>query len=70
MKKTIWGFALPLTLVTAYRIQPVPVRAFYQRHGWPTSTSHQAVAGIWAGLGWSAVFQAIGDSKVPRPQLP
>jgi hypothetical protein len=63
-------FGVPLVLVTVYRLQPDSIRGFYQRHGWPTSTSHQAVAGIWDGQGWAAVFRAVGDSKVPRPELP
>jgi hypothetical protein len=68
--RRLLSFALPLAVVTAYRLQPDSVRGIYQRHGWPTSTSHRAVAGIWAGQGWSAVFSAIGDSRIPDPQLP
>lgn len=65
-----WTFGLPLVLVTAYRLQPNSVRGFYQRHGCPVSTSHLAVAGLYRGEGWGAVFQAIADTKPPHPTLP
>lgn len=71
--KRISTFAIPLTIVTAYRLVPNRVRGM---HYWPgskgPSTSHLAVSAMYRGVnGWTAIREAIyanGDST--RPPLP
>lgn len=62
----VFDFVIPLTLVTVYRMIPDRIRG--HAFGGP-STSQQAVAGLWQGLGWSAVREAISNHP-PRPHLP
>lgn len=63
------NFAIPLTLVTVYRIVPNDIRGM--RH-WPgsqgPSTSHLAVAAMWRGVnGWTAIRSAVRDNGGYHP---
>lgn len=59
----LWSFWVPLVLVTVYRLIPARVRGvlFGGR-----SSSHEAVAGLWAGEGWAAVLHAIKEGHHPN----
>jgi hypothetical protein len=50
--------------VKIYRMVPARIRGYYP--GFPTSTSHL----YQKGGGWTMIRNLMGDSKVPRPDMP
>lgn len=62
----LMDYAVPLTLVSAYRLIPAGMRG--RLFGGP-STSLDAVRGLRAGLGWEAVRAAVSNHP-PRPTPP
>lgn len=57
------SFGLPLMLVTMYRCIPDGARGFLFGG---RSSSHEAVAGLWNGEGWSAVLHAMKEGHHPN----
>ena len=58
----VFDYAVPLTLVTIYRMIPDKVRG--RMFPDSPSTSKNAVRGLRRRLGWAAVLAAVSDSDV------